>query len=357
MSSVYLENISLNEKEFKDKKTVLESKVRRIMVTLTNKCNFKCKMCRWSIRKKVLTLADKYIEQIVKLLPYLDYVAWQGGEVFLVDYFKDIFKKIIQYPHIVQEITTNASLITEDWAELISASNIRLIVSIDSLNKETYACIRKGGCLEEIIRNISLINKARERNNKTKFDSGINIIVMRSNYKELELFVDFASQYKFNFLNFMYLVDTLASEEHIFEPPDSEAISYLRETMPKIIDRADRLGIRVCYEFEPLLSNFIAQTDNNPEPSYITRGNYDTSLCRLPWIRLFINGAEEEIKVYPECICERSIGDLTKNSLDEIWNSESMQFYRSKILNHTYENWCNKRCIKGLVNKNYLQGF
>ncbi len=254
MGDIYLDNIDLNEKEFNEKKIVLESKLRRIMITLTNECNFRCKMCRWSIRKKDLTLPDEYIKQITKLFPYLDYIAWQGGEVFLVDYFKDVFRKIMQYPNILQEITTNASLITEDWAELISMSNIRLIVSIDSLDKETFSHIRRGGSLEDVIRNISLINKARERNNNTRFEMGLNIIVMRSNYKELETFIDFAKQYKFNFLNFMYLVDTLAPEEHIFEPLDLEPLNYLRESMPKIINRARDYGIRVCYEFEPLLS-------------------------------------------------------------------------------------------------------
>lgn len=355
MSNIYLENINLNEREFKEKKIVLESKMTRIMVTLTNKCNFKCKMCRWSIRKKDITLPEKYMEQIVALFPYLDYIAWQGGEVFLIDYFKDIFKKIIQHPNIVQEITTNGSLITEEWAELISLSNIRLIVSIDSLNKEIFAYIRKGGRLEDIIRNISLINKAREINNKTKFESGVNVIVMRSNYKELELFVEFAQQYKFNFLNFMYLVDTLALDEHIFEPLDFEAINYLRESIPKIIDKAKSLGIRVCYEFEPLLSNSYMTAGNILKPDCQSSRNNNTYLCRLPWTRLFINGAEEGIKVYPECICEKTVGDLVKNTLDEIWNNELMQLYRSKILNHTYHNWCNNRCVQGLVNRTFLQ--
>ncbi len=355
MNDIYLENINLNEKEFKENKTVLESKMTRVMVTLTNKCNFKCKMCRWSIRKEDSTLPERYIGQIVKLFPYLDYIAWQGGEVFLVDYFKDIFKKIIQYPNIVQEITTNVSLISEEWAELISMSNISLIVSIDSLDNETYARIRRGGKLEDVTRNLSLINKARERNNETKFNSGINIIVMRSNYKELDSFVDFALQYKFNFLNFMYLVDTLAPEEHIFEPLDRQALDYLRESIPKIIDKARSLGIDVCYEFAPLLDNSCATGDNIPRVNCHPPGNNRNYLCRLPWTRLYINGAEKEIRVFPECICKMSVGELSKNTLDEIWNNNLMQVYRTKILTHACHNWCNDRCVKGLVNIDFLQ--
>ena len=44
MNDIYLDNINLNEREFREKKTVLESKPTRILVTLTNKCNFKCTM-------------------------------------------------------------------------------------------------------------------------------------------------------------------------------------------------------------------------------------------------------------------------------------------------------------------------
>ena len=356
MNDIYLENIDLNEKEFKEKRFILESKPTRIMVTLTNRCNFKCKMCRWAIRKKDLTLPAHFIEQIEKLFPYLDYIAWQGGEVFLVGYFKEIFKKIIQFPNIIQEITTNASLITEEWAELLSTSNTRLIVSIDSLNKDTYAYIREGGDLDDTIRNLSLISKARERNNKTNFFvTGLNIVVMRSNYKELESFVEFAQQYRFNFLNFMYLVDTLAPEEHIFEPLDLEALDYLRVSIPRIIERSRGLGINVCYEFEPILSNSYTATKTTSDLGCQSSVDFDNCLCRLPWMRLFISGAEEGIKVYPECICNIPVGELAKNSLEEIWNNEMMQLYRIKILNHTYNKWCNYRCIKGLVNKQFLQ--
>lgn len=355
MNDIYLENINLNEREFLEKRIVLESKPIKILVTLTNRCNFKCRMCRCSIRTEDLTLPYEYISQITALLPYLNYVGWQGGEVFLVDYFKDVFKEICQYPHIVQEITTNASLISEEWAEIISASNIRLIVSIDSLNKKTFANIRKGGRLEDVIRGASLIKKAREKNNKTIFDSGINIIVMQSNYKELESFVEFARDYKFNFLNFMYLVDNLALEEHIFEPLDFNALNYLRESMTRLIDRAKNLGIGVCYEFEPFLSNNYLSSDNIPKSDSQPFKNNDGYLCRLPWTWLFINAAREGIKVYPQCICEMPVGELSKNTLEEIWNNETMQLYRDKILNHKGNNWCNYRCVKGLVNREFLQ--
>jgi sulfatase maturation enzyme AslB (radical SAM superfamily) len=355
MDNVYSENVKLNEKEFKEKRTILESKMKRILITLGSKCNYRCRMCWRSTRKKDTTLPERCMEQIVRFFPYLNYIAWQGGEVFLVDYFKDIFKKIIQYPNIVQEITTNGSLITEDWVELISMSNIKLIVSIDSLNKETFAYIRRGGRLDDVIKNISLINKAREKNNKTKFESGVNIVVMRSNYKELESFVDFAQQYNFNFLNFMYLVGDLVPEEHLFVPLDTEAVDYLRESIPKIVDKAKSFGISVCYEFEPLLSDTFAITFNNPDSDCHPYGDNEAYLCRMPWTSLYINGAEEEIKVYPECICQIPIGELSKNSLEEIWNSKVMQLYRVKILNHTYNDWCNYRCVQGLVNRDFLQ--
>ena len=343
---VSLENKRLNELEITQKNIILKSKIRRLMVVFTGRCNISCIMC--GRKASNFTLPRGSIEQIIDLFPYLNSILWQGGEVFLVDYFKEFFEEASRYPHLLQEINTNGLLITEEWAESMAKTNVRLIFSIDSVDKNIYEYIRKGADLETLIRNINLIKEAKRRYNKIDAIDVINIVVMRSNYQYLNSFIDFALQYGFLSLNFMYMVGNTCPEENIFNPRDNEAMAYLRQSMPNIIQEANKFGIKVTYDFARCLYEKLST------PMSSISKDRENLFCLLPWQSLFIDGSQGG-RVYPECICRIPVGNIFEESLEQIWNNENMQLYRNRIINHDLENWCNPNCIKGIVNNNLLQ--
>jgi MoaA/NifB/PqqE/SkfB family radical SAM enzyme len=348
LESRYLENKRLNQLEIQQKKIKLDSKLRRLMVILTGRCNINCIMCER--KSSNFTLPEKTIEQIVEFFPYLDLIMWQGGEVFMVDYFKEFFQEASRYPQLTQEINTNGLLITEEWAETIARTNTRLIFSIDSTDKNTYEYIRRGAKFETLIRNANLIKEAKQRHNKIDTMDIINIVVMRSNYQHLDSFIDFALQYGFGGLNFMYMNGNICPEENIFSPADRQAQDYLRRCISQIIKRANTLGINVSCDFASSLFNGGPSTLKESISS-----QRDGLFCLLPWRSLFIDGTQEG-NVYPECLCRVPVGNVFKEPLGDIWNSENMQLYRKKIINCDLENWCNSNCINGIVNKEFIQG-
>lgn len=345
---LFLENREINKREIGQKAIKLISKPRRLMVILTAKCNIACIMCERKVSKS--TLPERFIRCIIDIFPYLELVAWQGGEVFLVDYFKDLFQEAMRYPHLVQEINTNGLLLNKEWVKMIGRANTRLIFSIDSTEKEAYEYIRKGAKFENLIENINLIREIEKSSSNVKLDKTINIVIMRSNYRTLEAFIDFALEYKFSGLNFLNMIGDVCPQENIFRPPDIEALNYLKSNFPFIIKRAKSCGINLSHELSPFLYE-----DNNPynvsEPS-----NRDGLFCVMPWKSLFIDGSQEGT-VYPECLCRRPIGNIFKNSLAEIWDNEEMQNYRKKIARGDLQNWCNSKCVKGLINKDFLQEY
>jgi len=133
----YLRNRLLNELEISQRKTILESKPRILLVTLTNRCNLHCYMCGrgdsdWEISPKIA-------EEIAGLLPYLELITWQGGEVFLTKNFDRLFEKTFGFEYLKQIVITNALLIEEGWAEKIALrNNVGLTVSIDSVDEKIY---------------------------------------------------------------------------------------------------------------------------------------------------------------------------------------------------------------------------
>ena len=134
----------VNETEIAQKKVILESRPREIMAVLTNKCNMKCVMCSRVREKSPAELPFEAVKKVYSLLPHMEKVDWQGGEVFLLDYFRELFETVSGYPGIMQEIMTNMLLIDRDWARMLVRSNLLLVCSIDAVKKAMEAVANQG---------------------------------------------------------------------------------------------------------------------------------------------------------------------------------------------------------------------
>ncbi|MBU1124640.1 MAG: radical SAM protein, partial [Candidatus Omnitrophica bacterium] len=237
--SPFLYNTALNELEITQGKEILISKPRGLGITLTNRCNVRCIMC--SVWQDPWDIPQKTVEEIFTFLPYLERIFWQGGEVFLSPYFAELLDRIAEYPHIRQDINTNGLLIDETWAKRLVKVNANIIFSIDGITKETYEYIRRGAKFEDLIRSIETLNKYISDAKKKDADSRtsstiINLVLMKSNYRELGGFIDFAKKYKFERLQ-ITPVD-IGNEENLFLNRDPEVFGYLRKVIPEITRKA-----------------------------------------------------------------------------------------------------------------------
>jgi sulfatase maturation enzyme AslB (radical SAM superfamily) len=142
-------NRLINELEINDKKVILESKPQAMIVMLSNLCNINCIMC--GVKDKKWELPKKTIMEIIEYFPYLEYIQWQGGEVFLLDYFKGLFREAARFPNIRQIINTNGLLITEDWAKDLIGGKADITFSIDGVTKDVYEYVRKGAEFEDLL--------------------------------------------------------------------------------------------------------------------------------------------------------------------------------------------------------------
>ena len=361
LNKEFLENQRLNEEEIKQKRVFLQSRPRFLMLVLTTRCNLDCIMCGRVFGKSNLTIPMEVVKKFYSLMPYLEGINWQGGEVFLVDYFKEVFLEVAKYPNVRQSIITNGLLIDREWARLLVDSNVSLTYSIDAVTKETYEKIRRGASWENLLRSIEIINESNR-----KCNSGIqlhmNAVVMRSNYEQLSQFPGFCKNYNFSHLRFDFLQPgrpDITQEEYIFFiKQDVLIIEYLRNILPEIEQKCKELNIQFEYTFNPFLFKDNLESlgtqfqGNNSSKDFSNQVNY--LKCKVPWKELFfeINPIGE---VRPHCLCPHSIGNVMEASIEEIWNSKLMQVYRRRLIEGNISDWCSKICLSNAVDANQFE--
>jgi MoaA/NifB/PqqE/SkfB family radical SAM enzyme len=343
LGPLYIENIRLKKLEvLKTERCV--SKPSFLQIFLTHRCNLNCIMCQ-RVREKVDTLPPAAMDRILPFIPFADMIGWQGGEVFLVDYFKDTMAAIgAAYPSIEHYITTNGLLISRDWAELLAEIGAFVRFSIDSPAKTTYEYIRAGGSFDTLIRNLDAVKNAyhRRRAESNQY-LALNVLVMKSNLRELPLFPAFCRRYGIGDVYFSYLYADLVPGEDIFNPRDEALITWLRENLPAIEAEFREAGIHFVCGFPHLLAPPARDTGEKKTPA---PGIPQPLQCIYPWTGLQI-GADG--KVRPTCDCVFTVGNIFEEPLEDIWNNEAMTTYRRKIITGTYHDWCARQCLAGVV--------
>lgn len=344
---LYFRNILLNELEMAQRKTVLSTKVRSLTITLTNKCNLNCLDCE--ARRYDWEMPMQAVKEIIELFPYLEYIMWQGGEVFLMGYFQDILDEAKRYPNMKQLIVTNAMLLSENIIEkLVLQPELVLAISVDGTTKDIYENIRRGAKFDRLIENIKLINLLRKRyNSNTRLH--LNVTVMRSNYHQLLDFIEFAREHGFYSILLRPVQGNRDSGENIFMHQNSEEMRFINGVIDEVNARARRYRI--------ILDNRLPRPSTPLEEN--TGGDKKTKntklLCYAPWQRLYISWGGN---VYPDCMCvwphDKGIANIKSDPLKVIWNNKDMQTYREKIIDNDFRDLCSPDCISGCVPERYL---
>lgn len=139
-------------------------------IETTRICNARCPFCaidQWD--KSVPMMSDKLFEKIVTEMAdykdWIEFVAVQRAGEPLLD------KKIVERVRALKEIgikrvslSTNASMLTEQKSTaLLEAGLDEMMLSIDSIDKDTYQKMRVGLDFETVIQNIRTFFRVRNR--------------------------------------------------------------------------------------------------------------------------------------------------------------------------------------------------
>lgn len=175
---------------------------RSIQLETTGKCNLRCKMCAPQgipgpdgkpLVKRGHMDADLYRKIVSDLAQYRDQIQmlslFMDGDPLVdrllperVRYAKELGIRLVR-------IATNGMLLRGKMAEDLLHSGLdSIIVSIDSLDPETYAAIRIGGNLQQIERNVDEFMRMRKEAGRARPQVDVRMIQMPENAGEKDAF-------------------------------------------------------------------------------------------------------------------------------------------------------------------------
>lgn len=204
------------------------SAIRKLTANFNGKCNLECQMCDvWEMPNGLYDEINFWSYAREEIFPNLKEIDMLSGEPFIQ---KDTYRLIDEVttvnPDCLWTITTNAHWKLNDkiinYLDRIKFKN--LIVSIDSLDPETYAKIRKKGNLETVLHNLDRLleyQDSRIRRGLTPLNIHVNFLIQKDNWTEAQTFFNFCFEKKvYPFLTYCerpeeYSLSTLSEEEKV----------------------------------------------------------------------------------------------------------------------------------------------
>lgn len=347
------QDVIFNEIEILQRKTILKSKMKRLWVTVTSRCNIRCKTC--GLWHNKWDLPYKTAKEIMDNYPYLERLVWLGGEVFLYKHFEEMFDEAGKWDNLKQQVITNGVALNKKWIEkIINTENSELTFSIDGTTKEVYEEIRQGSNFEKLLENVRYTMETKKKFGIQK-DIRMNAVIMKTNYMQIYDLLDFAKKEGFNQLSLMALHFDNAPNENIFygDTQDQEAQKYVYKAIPILKERAKEYNIdldlllpcgedsfdEVIQQKNEQVSKTKVETKEDPKDLIVP---VNRVCCKMPWNYMMIC---DEGNVILTGSCVRSIGNIYNNSIDEIWNSEVSQEYRQRMIVKKFtEDSCRTEC-------------
>lgn len=177
--------------------TVEPKSVIRLGANFNGECNLCCRMCYVWTQESGLYDDRNYWPLMKKnLLPFLDILELFSGEPFIQeDTFRlsELLKEM--NPGCRWFVTTNGHFdFSERIKNFLMNTNLgHLVFSLDTLNKDQFPSIRRGGDLTRVLENIKNVSQFYEDHPEVqKPELSFNVLVMKDNYKELPKLYEFA---------------------------------------------------------------------------------------------------------------------------------------------------------------------
>ncbi len=304
-----------------------------LQIEVTTACNLKCTMCEHSFMQQIgRNISFSEFRKIIDENPNVQVINLTGiGESLL----NNEFIKMIEYAKqksIYVWFNDNFTLMTEEkMNKMLDLKVDFIILSLDGATKQTYEKIRVGSDFEKVTQNFRKLVELRNKRNLTGLKIGINTVVLKENFSEIDQIVELAI--KLNADNLMFssiIMSDNTGKLSLWNLDEKEIIPFIEKGKKK----AEEAGLRV-----------IAW----PATKFIKS---EKTGCEYPWTNPYIgyNGDVLPCCFIPQMANARTheeniMGNIFNEPLTKIWNGKKYIEFRKKIKSDNPPKSC-KTCYK-----------
>lgn len=316
------QNKVLNKKEKTEGLLVLKSKPQRIVFEVTNRCNLRCEMCAQSSREfDYRDLDINLVKKIEPILPYATDVSLFGwGEPLVHKQFLDIFDIVSKYGADIF-VLTNGVLLTENVSRHMISKGLKYLnFSMDGATAETYDRIRRGSNFDKVITNIK--NAVKIKKELWKKDPYLRMVftATKRNIEEFPEFLKLASSLGMDEVKLLYAI---AYHENFVK----DSLFFNKELANRIFDEAEKVAKKLGLK--------LTLPDRFSEGKKVFH-----KPCYRPWEEVYIQ-CDGTLRAC--CFNDDLMGDLNKESFENIWNNRKFQEFRKRINSNKPPETC-KNC-------------
>lgn len=297
-------------------------------------CNLKCDFCQvpgWDRARKTKPMDIPLFKKIVVQFPRLKQIKLQGmGEPFLNRKLPEMIR-ITSDMGIASTVITNGTLLNQELiSKVLDADLTNISFSFDGATKGTYEKMRPGANFEQVTGNIKALCDERNKRNSKLYIRIQCLVSDETVLNEIPALVTLASDLGIDCLEIkqrLKLWEKTGEDTYQFDTVQLKTYSKLDSILAEAERIAKERNMKFCVATDAVY------TSSNP--------------CRWPWISLYVS---TEGKVVPCCALgvpeTWTMGDLTKETMKEIWNNKAYRQLRKQISQNKVSRLC-AACYEG----------
>lgn len=312
-------------------RTLQTNKITALPVVIlmpNSSCNCRCAMCDiWKGNKSVRRLNEDDIRDLLSSLKKFGTrrIVMSGGEALLHPGFFSLCE-ILQKHHLKITLLSTGLTVKEHLNDVLKYID-DLIVSLDG-DEQTHDAIRniKGAYqkLKDSVAGLKALDAA--------FKVTARSVIHRYNFRKWAAIIDSAHELKLDRISFLPAdVSSHAfNREILWSTSRQNEILLSKEELPKLQQVVNRIISDYAADIK---NHFIAESAEKIQKIYDYYAAcyglkpFPPKRCNAPWVSAVI---EPDGNVRP-CFFHPSIGNIRKNSLSEILNSEGARQFRNTL--------------------------